>query len=438
MSSYRLSVIFEGRRRSVETSSEEFDFFSLLIGGKKISQNAGQLELEGPVRVSAQGVAPNDVATVGQVQFVQNLSNDNALDIIELAEDIEAVRLLTAQNAGELVRIECELEYLQSNRPVDQTIAAGVGGQTVFTFSNLTWEDDNTIPDVTVFVETDFQRIDKAGGISEAYRKLADNQIEFSETIPEGVSVTAKLSGPKFITPIPVNPFFRNDLSGISVEEYPVGGIFDIGTGKLQAYRDGLMLANSPIIGGPVDRYIEKGKTEVELGLVTLNSSIMSFFHLEDDPDYRISVSGFAGTVLTIPTHVVDDGRLRVFRGGALLNTSGFGTVFERYTDTSTTTIVFDSVVFPDEVITVEYLGAAPAWVEDISGITGTLLSFTGGNVYVPNDKKLVLHKNGVLMLDVDVGLGVAPELYNETGTGSVTLSQAAVATDVFTALYLG
>ena len=205
MSSYRLSVIFEGRRRSVETSAEEFDFFSVLVGGKKISQNGGQLELEGPVKVTVPGITGNDIATVGQVQFVQNLANQNSLGMLDLADDIDAVRLLTAQNAGEIVRLDCELEYLQSNRPVDQTIISGIGGQTVFTFSNLVWEDDNTIPDVTVFVETDFQRIDKAGGTAEAYRKLAANQVEFSETIPEGVGVTAKLSGPKFITPLPAN-----------------------------------------------------------------------------------------------------------------------------------------------------------------------------------------------------------------------------------------
>ena len=438
MSSYRLSVIFEGRRRSVETSAEEFDFFSVLVGGKKISQNGGQLELEGPVKVTVPGITGNDIATVGQVQFVQNLANQNSLGMLDLADDIDAVRLLTAQNAGEIVRLDCELEYLQSNRPVDQTIISGIGGQTVFTFSNLVWEDDNTIPDVTVFVETDFQRIDKAGGTAEAYRKLAANQVEFSETIPEGVGVTAKLSGPKFITPLPANPFFRNDVSGISVEEYPVGGIFDIGSGKLQAYRDGLMLANSPVIGEPVDRYIEKGKTEVELGKVTTNPTIMSFFHLDDAPVYRVSVSGFSGTVLAVPTYAIGDGRLRVYRGGSLANASGLGNIIQQYTESAITTITFASPVSPDEVITVEYLGAAPGWVEDISGVVGTALNFTGGNVYAPGDEKLVLHKNGVLMLDVDVGLGVAPELYDETGTGSVTLSQAAVATDVFTALYLG
>lgn len=434
MTTFRIAVIANGRRKQVETSLEEFSFWSLLIQGKYIKDIGGKLALQGPIKIG-DGTAADEAASIGQLDLVQQLVNGNRADLDILRDDHEITRLLVALNKGEIARINGELEYLKANRAIEDRIPAGLGGQTVFTSSILKWLDDNTVTDIMVFYEDRYQRQDLNGLQVESYRKLSDTSIEFSEIIPEGHVVTIRLEGDHFVNPRPPQPFFREYITnktGIALE---TTDLFDIGTGKFSLYQNGVYMVDSPLVGTPADRYVETGEKNFELGANAELDDVYSAYHLEAPPVYKIAVGGLSGVVLTLPTYTMGDGSLRVYRNGVLMNTAGAGDVSLQYSETSPTSITLVDPASSDEVFIFE-AGPTPQWREDITGVADTTINFQPANLFVEGDKKLQIFLNGILMFD-STTLGNPADRYQEDGTNCVELEVAAEADDVITAIYL-
>jgi len=434
MTTFRLAVIADGRRKQVETSLEDFSFWSVQIRGKYIKDIDGKLALQGPVKIG-DGTANDEAASVGQVELIHQLVNGNTQELSELQESLDVVRLLAALNKGEIARVNGELEYLKANRSLEERIVSGVGGQTVFTATTLKWIYDNAVTDILTFYEDRYQRQDLSGAQVDAYRKLSDNQIEFSEIIPEGHTVTIRLDGDRFVNPRPPHPFFREYITGETGISVPTTEPFDIGTGKFSIYENGVYLVDSPIVGAPADRYAETSENTFDLGLPADMGDIFQAYHLETPPVYKIAVSGLSGTLLTIPTYTMGNGSLRVYRNGLLMNPSAKGTSVFRYTETSATEITLEVAASSDEVFTFE-CSAAPTWREDIDGISDATVTFSPSNIFVEGDKKLQIFINGTLMLD-STTLGNAADRYQEDGTNCVLLEVAPETDDVITAIYL-
>ena len=435
MSSFRLAVIYQGQRREVETSLEEFTFFSLLVGARHIDNLGGNLRLEGPVVVGP-AADPTHAMTLGQLAPVQALLNGAMSDILVLREAVLVARLMAARSEGNLVRHDRELTYLRANRAKEDVIPSGLGGQTVFNTTSITFEPSNLIPDIAVFVGDRKQIQDTAGGTTFSFRKLLATQIEFSETIPEGVYVTIRLDGYNFVNAQAAQAFFRNYVTLAEGVVVPVGSSFDIATGKLQVYRNGLLMVDSPITGVPVERYSEKSLSSIELGVPSDSGDLWSFYHINTAPSFKVAVTGLAGTLQTVSTYATGTKRLRVFRNGILMNAQGFGDLIYRYVETSSTSITLAAAANLDDTFTFDYAGVAPQWRNDLTGITGLDVDFDVPYVYVPGDKRLQVWRNGVLMCQSLI-VGDPVQQYVEDGVASILLTVAAVATDVFTAIYL-
>jgi len=435
MSSFKLAVIQNGERRNVETDLEQFNFFSLLVGGKFVKVTSGELDLEGPVRV-APATASNHAMTLGQLAPVQAVLNGALTTITALQEAVIVARLMAARNEGNLSRHDYELAYLRANRAQEDVIASGLGGQTVFTAPSVRFEASNAIADIMVFHGPDKQLQDMAGGTTRAFRKLSSQQIEFSETIPQGEIVTIRLEGNNFVNAQLPQVFFRNYVTLKEGVVVPVGSFFDVATGKLQTYRNGIFMVDSPTTGDQVERYSEKTRNSIELGIPSVIDDLWTFYHTNTAPSSRVAVTGVAGTVLTVPTYSTGTKRLRVFRNGLLMNPEGLGDSITRYVETSSTSITLAVTAQLGETFIFDYAGAAPQWRNDLSGIVGLDVDFDVPYVYVPGDKKLQVWRNGMLMYESLV-VGDPMQQYTEDGVASILLAVAAVATDVFTAIYL-
>lgn len=72
----------------------------------------------------------------------------------------------------------------------EEDFSVGVGGQTNFVASTMTWSATNSVVDILVFVNGKKQKQDTSGGLSEDYRKISTIEIEFSYTVPENARVT--------------------------------------------------------------------------------------------------------------------------------------------------------------------------------------------------------------------------------------------------------
>jgi hypothetical protein len=441
MSSFRISVTENGLRKRVETSLEEFTFYSVIIQDLSIQKVGGQLCLEGPVKVD-EPVAPEDAAQLAQVNQLQSVLNDALAGLTDLEDAIAAANLTIQLNAGELDEIRCRVEWLEDNTAVEETITSGVGGQTVFTFTTVKWVFDNSIPDVMVFVEDGKQRQDLAGGLTESFRKLSDVQIEFSETIAEGVNVTARLEGNHTANAKPANPFFRHYLEGVTTPEIVIPSDYDLLTGKLGAYRNGLYMAESPLVGPIAQRYVESARDAISVapGYEGDVDTFWTFYHLDPvkdtPPTYKIAFTGVAGTVLTIPTYPMGTDQLRIYRNGLLMNAAGVGNLALQYTEATAVSVSLAQAATADEYWVIEVAAIAPAWRDDLDGITGVDVDWTIPNVYTVGDKRLQVWKNGVLLADTVV-LWTPSLQYVENGTNCIQLQTAITPDDVITGIYL-
>ena len=441
MSSFRISVTQGGQRKRVETSLEDFTFFGLIVQDLFIKKTSGQLDLQGPVRIGAP-VSPTDAVQLLQVTQLESVVNDALLGLTELEDAIAATNLLIELQAGEIDELRCRLEYLEANEPIEENLTSGVGGQTVFTFSTITFNIADAIPDVQVWIETDKQRPDQAGGTTEAYRKLAVNQIEFSEIIPEGVTITGRLEGDHFTNPKPENPFFRHYVEGITTNIIPIPEDFDLLTGKLGSYRNGLYMAESPLVGPIAQRYAESSRDTISVapGYEPDVDTFFTFYHLDPVKDlapvYKIFVTGLSGTVITLPAYTVGTDRLRVLRNGLMGNTASKGALSLQYAETSGTSITLAQAATIDEYWVFEYAATAPEWRDDLDGITGVDVDFTIPNVYTIGDKRLQIWKNGVLAVD-SITQWIVSQQYIENGTNCIQFQVAIGPDDVITAIYL-
>lgn len=226
-----------------------------------------------------------------------------------------------------------------------------------------------------------------------------------------------------------VTPFFVNYITGQTLPSISVGGTYNMGTDKLEAYRNGVHMINTNSIGDAIDRYQETTNNSIAVSVSPVASDVFTFVNQDADPTYSTLITGQSGSVITVPSYTMGNNGLRVFRNGILMNKSGFGGLADRYTESSPTTISLSQAASPSEVFLV-INGPIPSSREDITGQTGTVLALS--NSYIIGSQKLFVYRNGALMLN-STTLGASTDRYQETSVNSITLESIATSGEVFT-----
>ena len=102
------------------------------------------------------------------------------------------------------------------------------------------------------------------------------------------------------------------------------------------------------------------------------------------------------------------------------MTATGFGGSVDRYSETTTTSLTLAQAATVDEYFIIEYMGEDPDFREDVSNFAGNTITLS--NVNVPGDDKLLVFRNGVLMINADKqpAMGSPVERYSEISTTQV------------------
>ena len=229
-------------------------------------------------------------------------------------------------------------------------------------------------------------------------------------------------------------PAFFNCLNGQVNNLVNTGNSYNLGTNRLQAFRNGVLMVNSTSVGNAIDRFQESTDTTVLVESSPIASEVFCFINVEESPTGFMTITGQSSTVISVPSYVPGNDGLEVYRNGVLMNTQGQGNPVDRYTESSPTTISLDLQAETNDVFVV-YVRSAPEFREEINNQTGT--SITLSNSYNVGTQELLVFRNGILMFN-SVTLGNAVDRYQESSSTTIELEQAAVATDRFTFLVRG
>jgi len=258
-------------------------------------------------------------------------------------------------------------------------------------------------------------------------------QIEILQDLPVGDALEFRMLTPELFggpTPIAPQPYFVNYLDGQTIQNINVGDLYNLGTNKLDVYRNGRQLFNNGSLGLPVDRYLELTTSTIELGQIAVASDLFSFINEDVDPAFKVIRTGISGVTLAVPEYDMGTGKLRVYRNGILMSTSGSGGLITKYTEATSTTITLEVAATPSDIFIIQEMGVDPSFREEVTGATGFTINLI--NSYTMGDEKLLVYRNGVLLLN-SLTLGDQIDRYQELSTTSVQLEVTAVATDVFT-----
>jgi len=86
--------------------------------------------------------------------------------------------------------LDAQVFAILTDTAEEEDFVVGVGGQTNFIASTMSWNISSNITDILVFVNGKKQKQDTSGGLSEDFRKVSTIELEFSYTIPENARVT--------------------------------------------------------------------------------------------------------------------------------------------------------------------------------------------------------------------------------------------------------
>jgi hypothetical protein len=233
---------------------------------------------------------------------------------------------------------------------------------------------------------------------------------------------------------------FRTNLSGTLITS---AALYDLGVAKLAVYRNGLRMIDSLSVGQAADQYQEdSSRVKVLLTEAAVTSDVFGYVHMDTQPSWYALYDGVAldgETNLTTPfPYVLGNDRVRVYRNGLLMNTSGHGPTTARYAEFDVNTIVLDEPLSSSDWVYIEYDGLSPLFREDVSGFVGNTLALA--NQYTVGTGKLLVYRNGALMNDV--AYGSTTDQYSETGTegnpsDEVSLGANAALNDYFTVVAL-
>lgn len=368
-----------------------------------------------------------------------------------------------------------------NDTPKEEQFVVGGGGQSIFTATLFNWNPANTSVDIVVYVNGIKAEQSLTGALDKDFRKNSSTVIEFAYTVPENAKVTIRdertggsgsgagvtnganvgtgtgnvfkinnagtlqfrrilagsgisvtTSGDDVVisaTGGAAEAYFVNYLTGQTAYSIGTGAKYNLGTDKLKVYRNGLVMLNTASVGSNLERYQELTNKSVLLSDVAVASDLFAFVNQDVDVDYSTIITGITGVTVTVPTYVMGNNALRVYRNGVLMNAASLGTAVDQYTEASTTSLSLNVAAVSTDVFLVER-GPVPTFREDLDGFSGTLITL--GSSYTMGTQELLVFRNGILLYN-SLTLGAAINRYQETSTTTVTVGVTASPSDVFT-----
>lgn len=363
-----------------------------------------------------------------------------------------SLRDAVAVNAGNindivtaLLTVYYEPLFVTSAAPVnDNEVQGPITSGTILTLPLNSRDSDNAfeyqVGNGGLFVFRNGQMLDLGASYLEvgAFGTYS-SQIEILQDLDIGERIEFRVVNAQAFGTAGLNqPFFRNELIGQNGDTVQTGATYNTSTNKLMVWRNGLAMIRTanPLVDA-ISRYIELNNSEIELAQDANNSEIFSFINRDDIPPPAVStITGFVGTVLTVPTYTIGNNSLLVYRNGVLLTTNPSADASLTYSETSTTSITLDMAAAIDDVFYIMIVGSLPDFRESLTGVTGLILTIPNSETYTIGDKRLLVFRNGILMLNSTI-IGISAEQYSETSTTQITLEEAAVISDVFEFLYI-
>lgn len=147
------------------------------------------------------------------------------------------------------------------------------------------------------------------------------------------------------------------------------------------------------------------------------------------EPYFRADITGQTNVLVnTTQNYNLGTNKLAVYRNGVrMIPSTTAGLPVDRYQEATNNQIVLEATPTASEVLSFVNRDSAVTGFNIITGVTGTVITVPS---YILASDTLKVFRNGILMNNQ--GAGALVDQYTETSTTSITLAQAAVATDVF------
>lgn len=88
-----------------------------------------------------------------------------------------------------LSKLDLAVNAIQTDIAKEEVFDVGIGGTTTITATTITWDTDNAVPDIQVYVNGVKQQQDYADDGSGDYKKTSDNDLLFYYTVPQNARV---------------------------------------------------------------------------------------------------------------------------------------------------------------------------------------------------------------------------------------------------------
>lgn len=378
---------------------------------------------------------PTNIGTQSQIEALETIANNlqtqlnshelqNSIDIDAIRADVQALYDLIGLLSQEVSRF-----YL--DEPIEERIVT-TEGQTVLVASVVSWATSNAIQDVEVWRNGVRLYQDVTGGTDKDYRKLDSNRIEITRAARADDRFYFRMER-RLRNSMPA-PYFYQHTADYAGRGIPTPQRYVLNSDRLTVFKNGTLLVRGTTYGEAVNQYDESSPNFIALRESIAPGEVVSFLHQANSPAFRFAQTGITGAVITIPTYVVGDGRLKVWRNGVLMNNQGIGDATEQYSETSTTSITLADPAVADDWFVFENAYAPHAFRENITGVTGFVLTLS--NSYTPGDDRLMVFRNGILMFK-SVTLGDPVDRYSETSSTEITLEEVATSSEWFSVIYL-
>lgn len=345
--------------------------------------------------------------------------------------DLALIRA-TIQSLNESISLlGLDITAILNDNPLEETIET-VGGETILTTSTIQWSIDNAEVDVVVYRNGMRLVQDQTGGTGADYRKVSSNQIEIFRTALAEDRYTFRSI--RQLLSIKPKSYFYGHTDGRSGKSLPLPNRYAPNTDQLSIFRNGILSIKSYTLGSSDVRYEETSPTFITFEDLLVSDDVVSYLNTALTPKFRYYQQGVTGTVLTIPSYIVGNDGLKVWRNGVLMNTSSMGSTFDQYSETSTTQVTLAEPAVATDLFIFEDANTAPQFREDITGISGTVITLS--NSYTVGDDRLLVFRNGKLLYK-STTIGDPIDRYLESGTSEITLEIAVDVTDWISVIYL-